>query len=157
MSEVLVRCEKQQCKTRYALTLDALGRLTGSCPSCARRRQGICQTCPSPVDGMTGRAKWCKACRVVEHRNQCNRYRRQDIVKYNERAAARIRAARAKAKQGQPPTDWQEVVARRTRSRSAALTPAQRSAITSKASKARWRRYYQRQMLRQMREQQEVT
>lgn len=152
MSEVVVRCEKQQCGTRYPLVLDALGRLTGTCPSCARRQRGLCQTCPSPVDGMAGRAKWCRACRVVEHRRQHQRYVNQDRERYNAMAAGRIRRKREVVKATLPPVDWPAVVAQRAASRTASLSPEQRREIAKKASQTRWKKYYQRQMLQRMRE-----
>lgn len=148
----MVRCEKRQCRMRYRLVLDALGRMRGECPACARRQQGLCRACPSPVDGTVGRAKWCRACRVVEHRRQHQRYANRDRARYNAMAAERIRLKRAKIKETLPPVDWQAVVAQRAASRTASLSPEQRREIAAKASKTRWKKYYQRQMLQRMRE-----
>lgn len=148
----MVRCEKRQCRTRYRMQVDALGRLTGACPSCARRRQGLCVACAEPVVGTVGRAKWCQPCRAAEHRQQHQRYANRDRARYNAMAAERIRLKRARIKATLPPVDWSAVVAQRTASRTAALTPEQRREIAAKASQTRWKKYYQRQMLKRMRE-----
>ena len=101
---------------------------------------------------MAGRAKWCRACRVVEHQRQHQRYASRDRARYNAMAAERIRLKRAKIKATLPPVDWPAVVAQRAASRTASLSPEQRREIAKKASQTRWKKYYQRQMLKRMRE-----
>lgn len=133
--------------------VDQLGRVTFTCPGCTRREAGLCQGCPSPVDGELGKAKWCKACRVLAHRRHHQKYRTRDLAKYNESAAFRMRRNRAKAKAQQPRKSWQSIVERRTATRCARLSPEQRKAIAKKANQTRWQKYYQRQMLAKMREQ----
>jgi isopropylmalate/homocitrate/citramalate synthase len=89
---------------------------------------------------------------LAEHRRQHQRYVNQDRERYNAMAAERIRRKREVVKATIPPVDWQAVVAQRTASRTASLSPEQRREIAAKASKTRWKKYYQRQMLRRMRE-----
>lgn len=146
-----MRCERQKCRAVLVERMDRLGRVTYTCPGCARREAGICAGCPAPVVGKPKVAKWCARCRVAQHRIYCETYRTRDLKKYNKNAARRARARRSKIKAMQPGPSWADVVAQRTASRNASLTPAQRSEIAKKACAARWRRYYQRQMLAKMR------
>ena len=148
-----MRCERQKCRAVLVERMERLGRVTYTCPSCARREAGICAGCPAPIAGKAKSAKWCERCLVLQHRKYCETYRKRDLKKYNKNAARRARERRAKVKAVQPGPSWAEVVAQRTTSRNQSLTPAQRSEIAQKASQARWRRYYQRQMLATMRQQ----
>lgn len=146
-----MRCERQKCRAVLVEQIDRLGRVTYTCPGCARREAGICAGCPAPIDGKAKSAKWCARCRVLQHRRYCEAYRNRNLKAYNKNAARRARARRAKVKAMQPGPSWSEVVAQRTASRNRNLTPAQRSEIAKKACAERWRRYYQRQMLAKMR------
>ena len=147
-----MRCEYQKCRAVLVEQIDRLGRVTYTCPGCARREAGICAGCPNPIAGKAKCAKWCARCRVLQHRTYCEKYRKRDLAAYNKNAARRARERRAKEKATQPQRPWREIVEVRTASRNANLTPAQRSAIAREASQARWRRYYQRQMLAKMRQ-----
>lgn len=148
-----MRCERVQCRAVLVERIDRLGRVTYTCPGCARREAGVCAGCPAPIDGKASNAKWCAKCRVMKHRHYCDRYRKRDLKAYNKNAAKRARERRAKQKAIQPGPSWTEIVAQRTASRNKSLTPAQRSEIAKKACAARWRRYYQRKMLEKMRRQ----
>jgi hypothetical protein len=147
-----MRCEYQKCRAVLVERIDRLGRVTYTCPGCARRKAGICAGCPAPVAGKAHNAKWCARCLVIQHQRYCAKYRKRDVEAYNKNAARRARERRAKIKATQPQRPWREIVAERTASRNASVTPAQRSAIAKKAGAARWRRYYQRQMLAKMRQ-----
>ena len=147
-----MRCEYQKCRAVLVERIDRLGRVRYTCPGCTRREAGICAGCPAPIDGKAKSAKWCARCRVLQHRTYCEKYRKRDLAAYNKNAARRARERRAKEKATQPQRPWREIVEVRTASRNANLTPAQRSAIAREASQARWRRYYQRQMLAKMRQ-----
>lgn len=147
-----VRCEKRQCGMRFELQFDALGRMAGSCPACARRTAGRCALCPNPVEGQRGRAKYCKPCKVVAHREQHIRYRDRDIETYNARAAARLRERRERERNGRPVMDGKTLGRIRGLARAAALTPERRREIAQQAVRTRWKKYYQRQMLQRMRE-----
>lgn len=147
-----VRCEKRRCGVRFELQFDALGRMVGSCPACARRMAGYCARCPSPVEGQRGRAKYCKPCKVVAHREQHIRYRDRDIQAYNARAAARVREKRKQERNGRPPMDGKAIGRLRGLARAKALTPERRREIAQQAVRTRWKKYYQRQMLQRMRE-----
>ena len=148
-----MRCAFEKCRAVLVEQIDRLGRVTYTCPSCARREAGICAGCPAPIDGKAKSAKWCARCRVLQHRTYCEKYRKRDVKTYNKNAARRARERRAQVKATQPQRPWREIVEVRTASRNRNLTPAQRSEIAKKACAARWRRYYQRQMLAKMRDQ----
>lgn len=155
LDDFRVRCDAKQCDTIYGVTFDRLGRMVGSCPSCARRRAGKCVTCGQPVDGRPKQAKYCAPCRVLACRASHQKYVNNDRERYNRMAAARIAKARKKARAGKPVLDQQTIGTMRGIARAKALSPERRSEIAGLASKVRWQKFYQRQMLRRMREQQE--
>lgn len=149
---IRVRCQGYQCETTYDLTLDRLGRLVGDCPTCARRQAGQCATCEQPVEGTPKLAKYCGPCKVLAHRRHHQRYRLQDVEAYNRRAAARIARKRAIQRMGRPVMDQKTIGTLRGLARAKALSPERRREIAAKASRTRWQKYYQREMLRKMRE-----
>jgi hypothetical protein len=147
-----VRCDRPQCGAKYAVTFDRLGRMAGACPACARRKAGYCATCPAPVDGPRGQAKYCAPCRVLAHRAHHQKYVNNDRARYNRMAAERIARKRARLRGGKPVMDQQTIGTLRGLARAKALSPERRREIAAQASKVRWQKYYQRQMLRKMQE-----
>lgn len=147
-----VRCQAKQCEAMYDLSFDRLGRMVGHCPACARRRAGQCVSCAQPVDGARGKAKYCRPCRAVAHRYYVKKSRMQDIVAYNKRAAERVARRRAIARGDRPVLDQKTIGTIRGLARAKALSPERRKEIAAKASKVRWQKYYQREMLKRMRE-----
>jgi hypothetical protein len=129
---------------------DRVGRLHFDCPACLRRKAGRCAFCPNPVDGKRGIAKYCGPCKVLAHRRDCERYRRQDLAGYNRRAAERLAKKRIAARGGKPPLDQKTIGRIRGLARAAALTPERRREIAANAARTRWQKHYQRQMLRRM-------
>ena len=148
----MVRCERRQCDARYEVTFDALGRMVGACPACARRTAGRCVTFGQPAGGVPGQRKYCAPCKVLANRACHQRYVNNDRARYNAKAAARIRKARAKARGDRPPMDPKTIGTLRGLARAKALSPERRREIAAQASKTRWQKYYQRQMLKRMRE-----
>ena len=149
---VIVRCDRPQCGAKYKITADRWGRTVGSCPACARRKAGLCATCPRPVDGPLGQTKYCAPCRVLAGRRNHQRYVNNDRKRYNRMAAERIAKKRARLRGGKPVLDQKTIGTMRGIARAKALSPERRREIAALASKVRWQKYYQRQMLRKMRE-----
>lgn len=58
-----VRIGGATCSGTLIFGTDQLGRVTSHCPSCARRRAGVCAECPKPVTGTVGRALRCAGCK----------------------------------------------------------------------------------------------
>lgn len=53
-----------RCGGVLEVRVDRIGRTRFHCPKCARRRAGLCLTCPNPIDGDVKRgASWCAPCR----------------------------------------------------------------------------------------------
>ena len=148
----MVRCERRHCDGRYEVRFDTLGRMVGACPACARRKAGLCVTCGQPAGGVPGQRKYCPPCKVISHRACHQRYVNNDRERYNAKAAARIRKARAKARGDRPLMDPKTIGTLRGLARAKALSPERRREIAAQASKTRWQKYYQRQMLKRMRE-----
>lgn len=55
--------------------VDRAGRVIVTCLRCERRRRGICQDCPNPVEGRVGSARRCRACKHQEKKAAYERYR----------------------------------------------------------------------------------
>jgi hypothetical protein len=89
---------------------------------------------------------------VLARRAYHQRYVNNDRERYNAKAAARIRKARSKARGDRPPMDPKAIGTLRGLARAKALSPERRREIAAQASKTRWQKYYQRQMLKRMRE-----
>lgn len=145
-----LRCHRASCRARLVERTDRVGRLLFDCPACLRRKAGRCATCPHPVAGKLGVAKYCGPCKVLAHRRDCERYRLQDVKTYNRRAAERIREKRAKARGGKPVLDQKTIGRMRGLARAAALTPERRREISMKAAQTRWQKHRQREMLKRM-------
>ncbi len=67
----VTRCETpvshdRRCQAKLVEQIDALGRVSWSCPACVRRAQGFCRTCPRPTPARKsskGRPAWfCTHC-----------------------------------------------------------------------------------------------
>lgn len=65
------------------------GTIRTRCPRCERRRQGICQDCPRPVEGRVGSARRCRDCKKREKKAAYTRYRARhpEVVARWKRAA----------------------------------------------------------------------
>lgn len=75
------------CDTRLEHHVDSVGRVRVACPSCERRRQGLCRSCPRrlPPNPRFGPAPW--FCRT------CLRQRRRDRARLKDQETRRQRAA----------------------------------------------------------------
>ena len=75
------------CDTRLEHIVDSVGRVRVTCPSCERRRQGLCRSCPRrlPPNPRFGPQPW--FCRT------CLRQRRRDRARLKDQDTRRTRAA----------------------------------------------------------------
>lgn len=78
------------CLGRIVESVDRLGRVTYGCQACARRRAGICRTCPRTVSGKRGWALYCADCK----RAACADQNRKWVALNRARKNASVRAWR---------------------------------------------------------------
>jgi hypothetical protein len=83
------------CGAALVESVDRLGRVIVSCPSCERRVAGICKCCPRKVAGRAGWSLYCAGCKrraAADHNRkwvQNNRARKNASVRaYRRRKAA---------------------------------------------------------------------
>lgn len=87
-----MRCPRVSCRATMTEVMDRLGRLSWTCPACARRRAGICQHCPRPVIGTIGRAHYCAACRT-ERKRKTSKIWRENNLERQRRSSRKYRRA----------------------------------------------------------------
>ena len=150
-----MRCEKVRCRATLDIIIDRLGRTIARCPACARRKAGLCVQCNAPRWSKHSWGKYCESCAKMASKSAVAKYQANNVEVLREKARLRMAKRRIMARQGRPVVSGKERAATMNRWLSQNTTPAQRSAVSSNASKTRWKKFYQRQMLRKLREQQE--
>ena len=138
------RCPKLLCRDRLITTIDAIGRVTITCPACEKKRNGICRHCTRPVYGTKGRAHFCKQHYWERKRAHCMRWQK------NNRAHVAQNARKRRWKlRGEPMPEKPMTLAEAGRmgaklghvARLNALTPERIKEIAAIARKARWNKY----------------
>lgn len=150
-----MRCENKRCRAALEVYIDSLGRTIARCRPCERRRKGLCVQCNAPRWSKHSWGKYCTTCAKEADRKAVRKYQANNADLVREKARLRMAAKRAKARAGKPPVSGKERAAKMHRWAAEHTTPAERQQKASRAGKVRWQKYYQRQMLRKMREQQE--
>ena len=152
-----MRCALVRCRARLVEWVDRLGRYQTRCPQCDRRKAGICQTCPNPVDGKVGVSYYCGPCRKQKQRQSVMRWQRNNL----DVVAAGMRRRRWKAKHGRRPPK-EKMTPREAgklggaagqAARQAKLGPERVKAIAAHARTVRWAREKARKQAQQQREQ----
>ncbi len=150
-----MRCEKALCRAALEITIDRLGRTIARCPTCARRRAGRCVQCNAPRWSKHRWGKYCVTCAKAANDRAGRKYQANNVEMLREKARVRMAKRRQQARAGRALVSGTERAAHMNRWLAEHSTPEQRKAIASRASKARWQKFYQRQMLRKMQEHQE--
>lgn len=87
------------CRRRYrvrVLTDGRGGTFEEPCPCTDRRLAGVCQDCPSPVEGTIGRALRCACCKERRAREASARWRRRNPDSYRRTLSQQNRKRRSK-------------------------------------------------------------
>ena len=147
-----MRCTFVKCRAVLTEVMDRLGRLSWRCPSCERRRAGLCRHCPRRVDGRVGTAFYCAGCRRLATRRSVMRWQRCNPT----HVAKKARERRWKKKGMRPPKEPM-TYAERGRlggklgqaARQAKLGPERVAEIARLAREARWAKHRARQAQQQ--------
>jgi hypothetical protein len=143
-----VRCELVRCRAVLATRVDALGRVTWTCPGCKRRKRGQCQTCPKPVVGKVGVAYYCAECRRLKQRESVMRWQRNHLDKVAKGMRRRRWAAQGKKMPAEPMTRSEAGKLggkKGAAARVASLGPKRVKEIALKAVRIRWAKHWERQ------------
>ena len=143
-----MRCELQRCRQLLVERVDRLGRVTYACPGCTRRKQGLCQRCPKPVDGTKGVAYYCTECRRLKQRESVMRWQRNHLPKCAKNQRRRRWAAQGKKMPAEPmtPSEAGKLGGKKgAAARVASLGPKRVKEIALKAVRVRWAKHWERQ------------
>jgi predicted amidophosphoribosyltransferase len=133
-----MRCPLRTCTAVLEASVDWLGQVRWACDGCARRRAGVCAQCPRPVDGTTGKAKYC-----AEHRREMSLAGNRRWLHYNRdarNARARMKKRRNPASPMSPQAAGRLGGAIGGKVRAARLTPERRREIAAHAAAVRYGR-----------------
>ena len=86
---------RRTCRGLLEVVFDRLGRMGLVCPICERRKAGVCQDCPRPVEGRKGTALRCrehKRAALLRHRRV---WARNDRAEKRERRSRRLSTRKA--------------------------------------------------------------
>ena len=118
---------------------------------CAASGRAVCPVqCPAVVQASVG--KYCATCAKAANDRAGRKYQANNVEMLREKARVRMAKRRQQARVGRALVSGTERAAHMNRWLAEHSTPEQRKAIASRASKARWQKFYQRQMLRKMQE-----
>ena len=140
-----MRCDFQRCRAVLVERIDRLGRVTYTCPGCTRRKAGVCQTCPSPVEGEVGRAFYCAPCKKRRRRVYVMKWQRNNL----DKVAIGARRRRWLVKHGRRPPKEKMTLKEAGKlggkkgaaARIASIGPERVREIALKANAARWAKH----------------
>lgn len=142
----ILRCEVKRgagarCNGILVHRSDAIGRLCWDCPTCERRKAGICQECPLSVAGAVGKAERCVACEAVHRRKRALAYRHRNLERVQAAQRAQQARRRSEKRGGRPPMTRQEQGLLGAAARAQVLSAARRSEIARLAVETRWAKW----------------
>ena len=133
-----MRCPFRTCKVALRESVDWLGRIRWACEGCTRRRAGVCASCPRPVDGTIGKAKYCADHRHHAHLAANRRWLDCNRESRNERA--KVRKRKNPRRPMSPQSSGRRGGMIGGKARAASLSPERRREIARHAAAVRYGR-----------------
>jgi molybdenum cofactor biosynthesis enzyme MoaA len=138
-----MRCDAKRafgsrCPGVLVVVPDAIGRVSYRCEVCARRKAGVCESCPRAVVGTKGKALRCAMHEKLAVKARQALYRQRHLEE--RRAADRVQWRKRRQLRWPPPLSTREKGLRAAAARNAALTPERRREIGKHAITTRWAR-----------------